>query len=46
MAADLIPGETLPNYQRWEPMDLKNIARQQVKLPTAEDIERIQHEAQ
>ncbi len=45
MAADLIPGETLPNYQRWEPTDLKNIARQQVKLPTAEDIERIQHEA-
>jgi flagellar assembly protein FliH len=45
MAADLIPGEALPNYQRWEPTDFKNVARQQVKLPTAEDIERIQHEA-
>jgi len=45
MAADLTPGEAQPNYQRWEPTDLKHLARQQVKLPTAEDIERIHQEA-
>lgn len=45
MASDLTPGEALPNYQRWEPTDLKHLSRQQVKLPTAEDIERIHQEA-
>ena len=45
MASDLTSGDALPNFQRWEPTDLKHLARQQVKLPTAEDVERIHQDA-
>lgn len=45
MASDLTSGDALPNLQRWEPTDLKHLARQQVKLPTAEDVERIHQDA-
>ncbi len=45
MAADLIPVETQVNYQPWEPDSLESSALQQLKLPTAESLERIHQEA-
>lgn len=42
MAADpVFDGQ----YRRWEPSDLEHLARQQVKLPTAEELERIHQDA-
>jgi flagellar assembly protein FliH len=45
MAGDLSRSEGLPDYKPWEPEDLESFAQRQVKLPTAESIERIHQEA-
>lgn len=45
MAADPFFNDPQPQYRRWEPTDLEHLARQQVKLPTAEELEHIHQEA-
>lgn len=45
MASDLTSADAQPNYQRWEPEDLQSSALEQLKLPTAESLERIHQEA-
>ncbi|HEY3326033.1 MAG TPA: flagellar assembly protein FliH [Novimethylophilus sp.] len=45
MAGNFTPGEDLPDLLRWKPKDLDGHDRQQVKLPTAEELERVHHDA-
>lgn len=45
MAADLTSAGAQPSYQRWEPEDLQHSALEQLKLPTAESLERIHQDA-
>ncbi len=45
MASDPVFGDSPQQYRRWEPTDLERLSRAQVKLPTAEEIERIHQDA-
>lgn len=45
MAGNFTPGEDLPGLLRWKPKDLDGHERHQMKLPTAEELERVHHDA-
>lgn len=45
MAGNFTPGEDLPDILRWKPKDLDGHERHQMKPPTAEELERVHHDA-
>lgn len=45
MAGNFTPGEDISDLSRWQPKSLESPAQEQVKLPTAQEIERIHQDA-